>query len=171
MEVTTIPYVNVPNDLSKIKTKIAFNLTKRQLICFSGGALVGIPVYLVSRSAVGNSAALFLMAAVVDYAKLRPVFEGYKATKYSRKYLSEHSAELSDFRAAQAAIREILNGEKLPPMGELKEKRRRLAADKKRLYTEYRQAQSDMREAVAVKANIDHLLGNTADVRNKEQER
>ena len=30
-----MPYVNVPNDLSKIKTKIAFNLTKRQLICLS----------------------------------------------------------------------------------------------------------------------------------------
>ena len=34
-----MPYVNVPNDLSKIKTKIAFNLTKRQLICFGIGAL------------------------------------------------------------------------------------------------------------------------------------
>ena len=112
-----------------------------------------------------------LMATVVDYAKLRSVFESYKATKYSRKYLAEHSAELSNFRAAQAAMREILNGEKLPPMEELKEKRRKLAAEKKRLYAEYRQAQSDMREAVAVKANIDHLLGNTADVRNKEQER
>ena len=111
-----------------------------------------------------------LMAAVVDYAKLRPVFEGYKATRYSRKYLAEHSAELSNFRAAQAAMREILNGEKLLPMEELKEKRRRLAADKKRLYAEYRQAQSDMREAIAVKANIDYLLGNTADGRNKEQE-
>ena len=33
-----MPYVNVPNDLSKIKTKIAFNLTKRQLVCFFGGA-------------------------------------------------------------------------------------------------------------------------------------
>ena len=29
-----MPYVNVPNDLSKIKTKLAFNLTKRQLVCF-----------------------------------------------------------------------------------------------------------------------------------------
>ena len=37
-----MPYVNVPNDLSKIKTKIAFNLTKRQLICFGGAALVGV---------------------------------------------------------------------------------------------------------------------------------
>ena len=33
-------YVNVPNDLSKIKTKLAFNLTKRQLFfrrCCGGG--------------------------------------------------------------------------------------------------------------------------------------
>ena len=38
-----MPYVNVPNDLSKIKTKIAFNLTKRQLICFGMGAAIGVP--------------------------------------------------------------------------------------------------------------------------------
>ena len=35
-----MPYVNVPNDLSRVKTKLAFNLTKRQLICFGGGGLV-----------------------------------------------------------------------------------------------------------------------------------
>ena len=49
-----MPYVNVPNDLSKIKTKIAFNLTKRQLICFGGGAALGVPAYLLSRSAFGS---------------------------------------------------------------------------------------------------------------------
>lgn len=27
-------YVNVPKDLNKIKSKVLFNLTKRQLICF-----------------------------------------------------------------------------------------------------------------------------------------
>ena len=29
-----MPYVNVPNDLSKVKTKMALNLTKRQLNLF-----------------------------------------------------------------------------------------------------------------------------------------
>ena len=29
-----MPYGQVPKDLAKIKTKVAFNLTKRQLICF-----------------------------------------------------------------------------------------------------------------------------------------
>lgn len=36
-----MPYVNVPNDLSKIKTKMAFNLTKRQLVCFGSAGAVG----------------------------------------------------------------------------------------------------------------------------------
>ena len=33
-------YVNVPKDLTKVKTKVLFNLTKRQLICFGSGALI-----------------------------------------------------------------------------------------------------------------------------------
>ena len=28
-----MPYVPVPKDLTKVKTKLAFNLTKRQLVC------------------------------------------------------------------------------------------------------------------------------------------
>lgn len=27
-------YVSVPRDLSRVKTKVFFNLTKRQIICF-----------------------------------------------------------------------------------------------------------------------------------------
>lgn len=58
-------YVNVPNDLSKIKTKVAFNLTKRQLICFGGAAAVGIPVYLFTRSVIGNTGAMLLMITLM----------------------------------------------------------------------------------------------------------
>ena len=123
------------------------------------------------RTEADLSATSELMGAVVRYAKTRPVFDGYKATKYSRKYLAEHEAELADYRAAKATMGELLGGEKLPKMAELKEKRRQLAAQKKALYTEYRSAQEEMRQAVAVKANIDHLLGVTDGQRKKEQER
>lgn len=58
-------YVPVPKDLSKIKTKLAFNLTKRQLICFSAAASVGLPVYLLTRGALGNSAAMLLMIGLM----------------------------------------------------------------------------------------------------------
>ena len=51
-EVSKIPYVNVPNDLSKVKTKLAFNLTKRQLVCFGIAAAVGVPTYLMMAVAL-----------------------------------------------------------------------------------------------------------------------
>ena len=58
-------FVTVPKDLSKVKTKIALNLTKRQLICFSAAAVIGIPIYLFTRGAIGNSAGALLMIAVM----------------------------------------------------------------------------------------------------------
>ena len=112
-----------------------------------------------------------LMGAVVQYAKTRPVFDGYKAAKYSKKYLAAYEAELADYRAAKATLNDLLGGTKLPRMSDLKEKRRTLAAQKKALYADYREAQQRMREAVAVKANIDHLLGLSDERKNKEQER
>ena len=112
-----------------------------------------------------------LMAAVVSYAKTRPVFDGYKAAKYSKKYLAQHEAELADYRAAKAAINDILGGAKLPKMDALKKERRELAEKKKTLYSEYREAQRQMRELVAVKGGVDHLLGLTDGRENKAQER
>ena len=70
-----MPYVNVPNDLSRIKTKLAFNLTKRQLICFGGAAAVGVPAYLFTRSAIGSTGAMFLMIALMLPAFLLAMYE------------------------------------------------------------------------------------------------
>lgn len=60
-----MPYVPVPKDLTKVKTKVAFNLTKRQLICFGLAALVGLPVYFLSRGAIGNTAAVLIMIVLM----------------------------------------------------------------------------------------------------------
>ena len=60
------------------------------------------------------------MAATVDYAKTRPVFDGYKAARYSKKYLAQHEAELATYRAAKDTMNTILNGAKLPKIEALK---------------------------------------------------
>lgn len=112
-----------------------------------------------------------LMAVTVNYAKARPVFDGYKASWYSKKYLAEHEAELATYRAATAVMRDLLGGAKLPKMDDMKKSRRELAEKRKVLYADYRDAQREMREAVAVKTNIDHLLGVTDGRENKAQER
>lgn len=112
-----------------------------------------------------------LMGAVVQYAKTRPVFDGYKASRYSKKYLAQHEDELADYRAARAAMNELLDGEKLPKMDALKKKRRELAEQKKALSVQYRAAQKEMREIVTAKGNINHLLGATEGRADKEQAR
>ena len=112
-----------------------------------------------------------LKAATVQYAKTRPVFEQYKATKYSRKFLAEHEADLELYRVAQAEMRSLLGGAKLPKMDVLKEEGRKLTAKKKQLYGEYQKARRDMQEIVTIKANIDTLMGYTEPGRKQEKER
>ncbi len=112
-----------------------------------------------------------LKAAIVDYAKARPVFEQYKASKYSRKFLAEHEGEIALYRAATAQFDSLLNGGKLPKMDKLKAEWQELTAKKKAAYKEYRAARSTMQEVLTVKANIDALLGDTRQEKNKEQER
>ena len=46
-------YIPVPRDLTRVKTKVFFNLTKRQLICFSAAALIGVPSFFLLKS-TGN---------------------------------------------------------------------------------------------------------------------
>ena len=58
-------YVPVPKDLTKVKTKVAFNLTKRQLVCFTGGALLGVPLFFLLRGSAGNSTAALCMMFVM----------------------------------------------------------------------------------------------------------
>ena len=58
-------YVPVPKDLTKVKTKFLFNLTKRQVICFGAGALIGLPLFFLTKGAIGTSAASFLMIIVM----------------------------------------------------------------------------------------------------------
>lgn len=58
-------YVSVPNDLSKVKTKVAFNLTKRQLLCFGAAAVIGIRTYLFTRNTLGGTASMLLMIVLM----------------------------------------------------------------------------------------------------------
>lgn len=112
-----------------------------------------------------------LKAATVQYAKTRPIFEKYKASKYSKKFLAEHEADIELYRAACADFKAILGGAKLPKMDTLKEEGRKLSEQKKKLYAEYRKTKADMQEVTTIKANIDYLLGYSEPGRKMEQER
>ena len=61
----SIAYVTIPKDLSQVKTKFLFNLTKRQVICFGCGILAGLPLFFILRGVMPASAAALIMIVVM----------------------------------------------------------------------------------------------------------
>lgn len=82
-------YISVPRDLTKVKSKVAFNLTKRQLICFGSAALVGVPLFFLLRDSGGNTTATLGMMAVMLPAFFLGMYQknGYPAEKLLAHYV------------------------------------------------------------------------------------
>ena len=58
-------FVPVPKDLNRVKTKVMFNLTKRQIICFALAAAVGVPVFFLAKPYMALSTAAMLMVVIM----------------------------------------------------------------------------------------------------------
>ena len=64
----TPSYIPVPRDLSRVKDKVLFNLTKRQLVCFSVAARLGVPsFFLVKQIAPVSTAAITMMIIMMPF--------------------------------------------------------------------------------------------------------
>lgn len=110
-------YIPVPRDLTKVKSKVAFNLTKRQLICFVIAAVIGVPTFFLLKKA-GNTtfAAMGMMIVMMPlfffamYEKngqplevflhhfiqatfIRPKIRPYKTDNYFAALMRQENAE------------------------------------------------------------------------------
>ena len=86
-------YVPIPKDLNKVKTKVALNLTQRQLIGFTFAAMIGIPVYIFIKGFVPNDIAIiFLIISTLPiffatlFEKDGLIFEKYFKYIYLHKF-------------------------------------------------------------------------------------
>lgn len=82
-------YVSVPKDLNRVKTKVLFNLTKRQLICIAIAAAVGLPFYFLTRGFLGTSNAAAGMVILMLPAFLFAMYEkdGMPLEKVLRNFI------------------------------------------------------------------------------------
>ena len=110
-------YIPVPRDLTRVKTKVFFNLTKRQLICFSAAAIIGLPSFFLLK-ALGNVSLaslgmivvmlpLFLLAIYekdgqpleviakhfIETRFIRPKIRPYQTNNYSAALMRQHQLE------------------------------------------------------------------------------
>ena len=115
-------YVPVPKDLTKVKTKVALNLTKRQLIFFGLAAATGIPFYLLTRKLLGSSTSAILMVTIMlpfffmaMYEKDGQPFEKVLAHILRQKFLTpaDRPYKTENFYAGIAAlVKEEADGKK-----------------------------------------------------------
>lgn len=58
-------YVSVSKDLTKVKSKVLFNLTKRQAVCLGIAAALGLPFYFFTKGHIGTSNAATGMVLIM----------------------------------------------------------------------------------------------------------
>ena len=110
-----------------------------------------------------------LKTQVINYAKTRKIFDGYKASRYSKKYLAEHEAEILLHRAAKKTFNDM-QLKKLPTVKSLQAEYAALLSEKKAAYSEYRQARDEMKKLLVYRANAEKILGKDACAAEKGKE-
>lgn len=86
-------YVQIPKDLNDIKEKFIMGLTKRQVICFGIGLVLGAPVFFLTRATIGMSGAIFAMGVCSAPAILCGLYKKNgvfleKQAKFMREYFT-----------------------------------------------------------------------------------
>ena len=81
-------YIPVPRDLTRVKSKVFFNLTKRQLVCFGAAALIGVPSFFLLKR-TGNVSARHFIQSKFTRPKVRP----YQTNNYYVALKRQHQLE------------------------------------------------------------------------------
>ena len=68
-------YIPVPRDLTRVKTKVFLNLTKRQLICFGTAILIGVPSFFFIKKLGSTSLAAMCMILIMIPLFLLAMYE------------------------------------------------------------------------------------------------
>ena len=116
-------YVTVPKDLTKIKSKVMFNLTKRQLICFSAAVAIGLPLFFLVKDSVGTTTAALCMVLAMYEKNGQPLevtIRQFVEVKFLRP--KERPYQTNNFYAALARqeqldkeVRAIVKGKEKHP--------------------------------------------------------
>ena len=111
-----------------------------------------------------------LKTHIINYAKTRPVYDAYRKSGYSKKFLEAHREEITLHKAAKAAFDES-NLKTLPKVKELDAEFAELLTKKKAAYPDYRKARNEMQELVRAQKNVERFFAEEKDTTEKTQTR
>ena len=140
-------YISVPRDLTKVKSKVMFNLTKRQLICFGMAVLIGVPSFFLMKTVVKTNTAVMAMMVIMMpffflalYEKngqqleiilnhmiqtvfIRPKIRPYKTDNYYAALLRQAEAEREVEKIVKLSQKEKSGEQKIYNAGGIKQGR------------------------------------------------
>ena len=111
-----------------------------------------------------------LKTHIINYAKTRPIYDAYRKSGYSKKFLEAHREEITLHKAAKAAFDEA-GLQKLPKVKELDAEFAELLTKKKASYPDYRKARNEMQELVRAQKNVERFFTEEKDTTEKTQTR
>ena len=111
-----------------------------------------------------------LKTHIINYAKTRPVYDAYRKSGYSKKFLEAHREKITLYKAAKAAFDEA-NLKTLPKVKELDAEYSKLLTEKKARYPDYRKARNEMQELVRAQKNVERFFAEEKDTTEKTQTR
>ena len=111
-----------------------------------------------------------LRTHIVNYAKTRPVYDAYRKSGYSKRFLENHHAEITLHKAAKAAFDEA-QLKKLPKVKELDAEYSKLLTEKKAAYPDYRKAKDEMQELLRAQRNVELFFAEEKNTTEKMQSR
>ena len=111
-----------------------------------------------------------LKTHIINYAKTRPVYDAYRKSGYSKKFLEAHREEITLHKAAKTAFDEA-GLQKLPKVKELDAEFAELLTRKKAAYPDYRKARNEMQELVRAQKNVERFFAGEKDTIEKAQTR
>ena len=93
---------------------------------------------------------------IINYSKTKQIYVAYRESGYSKKFFEQHREEITLHKAAKEAFSK--KKKKIPTIKELNAEYAQVLAEKKRTYSEYRQARQEMKDYQTAKYNIDRFL-------------
>ena len=111
-----------------------------------------------------------LKTHIINYAKTRSVYDAYRKSGYSKKFLEAHREEITLHKAAKVAFDEA-GLQKLPKVKELDSEFAELLTKKKAAYPDYRKARNEMQELVRAQKNVERFFAEEKPAQENEQAR
>ena len=98
-------YVQIPKDLNDIKQKFMFGLTKRQVVSFGIGGVLGIPLFFLTRSTLGG---LYKKNGIFFEQTIKNMFRYFKRPR-KRTYRTVNLYECIERQIEYTKLKKLLN--------------------------------------------------------------